>query len=139
MSEGEDVYTLDAVAVLGYLADRLPSKADQAFSRAERDEARLWIPSIVLGEVLFTLQKGRAVFGKKVPPEKFTVLLDSLEHSVSTRVHELGIEGWRHVRDVELKELHDRMVVATYHITGSRAILTDDDEISGLPNVRTIW
>lgn len=139
MSEEGAAYTADAVAVLGYLADRLPSGADGIFERAERGEATLWIPSIVLGEVLFTLLKGKEVFGHRVPPEKFVILLDSLEHSVSSRVHELGIGGWRRARDVKLNELHDRMVVATYHVTGSRAILTDDSEIAGLADVKTIW
>jgi hypothetical protein len=39
----------------------------------------------------------------------------------------------------DLPELHDRMIVATYHRSNSKAMLTDDEEIASLPDVAVIW
>jgi len=134
-----DIYTVDAIALLCYLADRLPQKVDEIFKRAEDEEVLLVVPSIVLGEALFTLLKGREVFGIKIPLEKLTTFLDVLETSRTVQLVDLTVEGWRLVTTISLPELHDRMIVSTHTISNSRAILTDDQEISDLPKVKTIW
>ncbi len=138
MSDG-DTYTADSTALLGYLADALPPKVDAIFRRAEDERARLLIPTITLGEVLFTLLKGRQVFGVRVPLEKLSVFLDSLETTRSMTLAELDIRGWKLVMGIELPELHDRMIVATYLRSNSKAILTDDEEIASLSDINVIW
>lgn len=40
MSEDEQ-YTVDSIAILGYLAEALPPKVDSIFRRAENEKARL--------------------------------------------------------------------------------------------------
>lgn len=137
-SEGT-AYTVDTLALLGYLADRLPAKANNAFAEAERGDAMLIVPSIVVGESLFTLLKGKMVFGVKVPAEKLLLFLDALEKSPSVRLQDMGVEEWRKAVEIDLPELHDRMVVATFLLTKSTAILTNDEEISGLKGVKTLW
>ena len=132
-------YTVDTIALLCYLADRLPQKVDEIFKRAEDEEVLLVVPSIVLGEALFTMLKGREVFGIKIPVEKLTTFLDVLETSRTVQLVDLTVKGWRLVATINLAELHDRMVVSTHTISNSRAILTDDQEISDLPKVKTIW
>ena len=138
MSE-TDAYTVDAIALLCYLADRLPQKVDEIFKRAEDEEVLLVVPSNVLGEAIFTLLKGREIFGIKIPLEKLTTFLDVLETSRTVRLVDLTVAGWRLVTTINLPELHDRMVVSTHLISNSRAILTDDQEIRGFPKVKTIW
>lgn len=132
-------YTADSVALLGYLADQLPTRVDKIFKMAEDGEALLTVPSIVIGETLFTLLKGREIFGVEVPIEKLAVLLNILETCRTIRLMDLGVEGWRLVMGLNLPELHDRMVVATHKLSGSKAILTNDKEILGLKDVETIW
>ncbi len=78
MKENER-YTIDTVAVLGYLADRLPSRADRVFQKAEDGRAELVVPSITLGETLYTLLKGKEVFGVRIPMEKLSVFYDVVE------------------------------------------------------------
>jgi predicted nucleic acid-binding protein len=132
-------YTVDAIALLCYLADKLPPSADKIFKRAEDEEAILVVPSIVLGEAIFTLLKGRAVFGVKIPLEKLTTFLEVLETSRTVRLTDLTVSGWKLITTIELPELHDRIVVSTYLTSNSAAILTDDEEIQNLPNIKTIW
>lgn len=134
-----DAYTVDAIALLCYLADRLPRRTDEIFKRAEDEEVLLLVPSIALGETIFTLLKGREIFGVKIPLEKLTTLLEVLETSRTLQLMDLTVRGWRLVTAINLPELHDRMIVSTYMISNSRAILTDDQEIRDLPKVKTIW
>lgn len=134
-----DVYTVDAVALLCYLADRLPRRVDEIFKRAEDEEALLVVPSIALGETIFTLLKGKEIFGTRIPLEKLTTFLEVLETSRTVRLVDLTVKGWRLVTTINLPELHDRMIVSTYLISNSRAILTDDQEIHSLAKVKTIW
>jgi predicted nucleic acid-binding protein len=132
-------FTVDTIALLCYLADKLPSSTDKIFKRAEDEEAILVVPSIILGEAIFTLLKGRAVFGVKIPLEKLTTLMEVLETSRTVRLTDLTVSGWKLITTIDLPELHDRIVVSTYLTSNSAAILTDDEEIQNLPNVKTIW
>jgi len=43
------------------------------------------------------------------------------------------------VASIALPELHDRMIVATHRQLGSKGIVTDDQEISDLKGIETIW
>lgn len=138
MNENER-YTIDTVAVLGYLADRLPSKADRIFQRAEDGRAELVVPSITLGETLYTLLKGKEVFGVRIPMEKLSLFYDVIESRGSLILEDLNMSGWRDVANIALPELHDRMIVATHKQTGSKGIVTDDQEISDLEGIETIW
>ena len=134
-----DRYTVDTMAVLGYLADRLPSRADKLFQRAEDGKTELIVPSITLGETLYTLLKGKEVFGVRIPIEKLSVFYDVIESGGSLKLEDLNMNGWRDMVNIALSELHDRMIVATHRQTGSKGIITDDQEISGLQGVETIW
>jgi predicted nucleic acid-binding protein len=132
-------YTVDAIALLCYLADKLPPSADKIFKRAEDEEAVLVVPSIILGEAIFTLLKGRAVFGVKIPLEKLTTFLEVLETSRTVRLTDLTVRGWKLITTIDLPELHDRIVVSTHLTSNSKAILTDDEEIRNLSNIKTVW
>jgi len=134
-----DRYTIDTVAVLGYLADRLPSRADRVFQRAEDGKAELVVPSITLGETLYTLLKGKEVFGVRVPMEKLSVFYDVIESGGGLKLEDLNMNGWRDVVNIALPELHDRMIVATHMQIGSKGIITDDQEISDLEGIETLW
>ena len=92
-----------------------------------------------MGEVLFTLLKAREVFGIPVPSEKLMLFLDTIEVSRSIVSADLDVKGWRMVTDLNLPELHDRMIVATHITHKSEAILTNDEEIAALKGVKTIW
>lgn len=127
------------MALLGYLADNLPDRVDAVFSRAESNATTLIIPSIVIGESIFTLLKGRDIFGSHVDLGKLEFFLDSIELSRSVIVSDVTTEGWKRVMSLDLPELHDRMIVATHILSECRAILTNDNEISAMKNVKTIW
>ena len=132
------LFTADAVAVLSYLADKLPPKSNEIFKQAENELVRIQVPEIAVGEVIYTILKGKEVFGVSVPLKKISVLLDVLEASKNMFIVNLSINGWRKVIEIDLPDLH-RMIVATHLTTDSQALLTDDDEIGELKGVEVIW
>ena len=133
------LFTADAVAVLSYLADKLPPKSNKIFKQAENELVRIQVPEIAVGEVIYTILKGKDVFGVSVPLKKISVLLDVLEASKNMFIVNLSINGWRKVIEIDLPDLHDRMIVATHLTTDSQALLTDDDKIGELKGVEVIW
>ena len=133
------LFTADAVAVLSYLADKLPHKSDEIFKQAESELVRIQVPEIAIGEVIYTIHKGKEVFGVSIPLKKISLLLDALEASKNMFIVNLSINGWRKVMEIDLPDLHDRMIVATHLTTDSQALLTDDGKIGELKEVEVIW
>ena len=133
------VFTADAVAVLAYLADKLPRKSNEIFKQAENGLVRIQVPEIAVGEVIYTILTGREVFGVSVPLKRISVFLDVLEASKNMFIVNLSITGWRKVIKIDLPDLHDRMIVATHLTTDSQALVTDDDKIGKLNGVEVIW
>lgn len=133
------LFTADAVAVLAYLADKLPHKSNDIFKQAENELVRIQVPEIAVGEVIYTILKGKEVFGVSVPVKKILAFLDVLEASKNMFIVNLSINGWRKVIKIDLPDLHDRMIVATHLTTDSQALVTDDDKIGELKGVAVIW
>ncbi|MGQ4874779.1 MAG: hypothetical protein ACP6IY_11985, partial [Promethearchaeia archaeon] len=90
-----DLYIVDAVAFLAYLIDKLPKNADEIFNRAENNEVKLLLPSIVLGEVLYTIYKGRKIFGKPTPSDKIELIFQIIQFKDLLKLVDLNIDAWR--------------------------------------------
>jgi len=130
-------FVIDAVAFLAFLADQLPKKADDIFKRAEKKQVKLLLPSIALGEVLYIIYKGKEIFGKNVPLEKIELIFLILEEGDIIELIDLDVRAWRIFNELTIPELHDRMIVASYHHHKATAILTSDIEIAEAAPV--IW
>ena len=130
-------YIIDTVAFLAYLADVLPRKADEIFKKAEKKQVKLLLPSIALGESLYTIYKGKEIFGKVIPLEKIELIFQILRDQDILELICLNLEGWRLFHGLEISELHDRMIVASLKLFKAEAILTNDSEIS--EGISTIW
>jgi predicted nucleic acid-binding protein len=130
-------YIIDTVAFLAYLADVLPKKADDIFKKAEKKQAKLLLPSIALGETLYTIYKGKAIFGKVVPLEKIELIFQILRDQNILELICLDLEGWRIFHGLNISELHDRMIVASFKLIKAESIVTNDPEIS--EQFSTIW
>jgi len=122
-------YIVDTVAFLAYLADNLPPRADEIFKKAEHKELLLLLPSIALGETLYTIYKGKEIFGKKIPLEKVDLIFQILQVGQSIQLVNLNLDAWRVFHGLTIPELHDRMIVAIYHNSKALGIITNDPEI----------
>lgn len=130
---------MDSVALLAYLADKLPRNSVAIFEQAEDGEIHLLLPTIALGEVLYTILKGKLVFGTEISFHKIDLLYEVLFGSETIKLAYLNHGGWRYFLESDVPELHDRMIVATHLQHRSCAIITNDPEIAALDSVKTIW
>jgi predicted nucleic acid-binding protein len=127
-----DVYVADAHAFASYLADSLPNKSDRIFRDSEEEKCRIVLPSIALAELIYVFEKTNA-------KSKIWYMFERLDMSPSVNVHPLDEEVLKLVPDVALKELHDRIIVATCKLVNANKLITKDEEIAESGIVRTIW
>ena len=128
---------MDTVAFLAYLADSLPPKVDMIFTQAENREINLILPSIALGEVLYTIYKGKEVFGKKIPVQKIELLFSVLESGVGFTLADMDLTCWRTFQKLDIPELHDRMIAAIAITYKAKALISNDREIAS--KTPTLW
>jgi len=132
-----DCFVVDTVAFLAYLVDNLPDKADQIFKKAEKKKVELLLPSIALGETLYTIYKGKDIFGKSISLEKVDLIFTILQSKEMLKLIDLNLEAWQVFHRLEIPEMHDRMIVSIFHNSSAKGIITNDPEISKKAN--SIW
>ncbi|MFC7019230.1 MULTISPECIES: hypothetical protein [Haloarcula] len=131
-------YTADAVSLLVYLVDALPSGADRVFAEAEAGETVLQAPSTALAEVLYSVSRDKDVRGVRLtgtPEDARQALVGNGPVSVAP------------VGDTELVEyaqvaaefsIHDGLIVASHRARETDAIVTSDGVIDDA-GYRTVW
>ena len=128
------MYIIDTHALLWHLTNdlRLGKNAKDVLEKADRGEEKVLVPSIVLAECLYLLEKkGRG--------DLFPDLLDAIERHPSYDVYPLDIGVLREMPSVVgLTELHDRIIVATARVSRT-VLITKDEEIRRGGYVPTIW
>jgi len=112
--------------------DTLPSKADKIFKESETEECKILVPSIALAELIY-------VFEKTDKTSKIWDMFDKLDVNPSIKVQPLDEEVLKLVPDVKLKELHDRIIVATCILVKAKQLITKDEEIVKAEIVSTVW
>ena len=130
-------FIVDTVAFLAYLSDNLPTKVDELFKKAEKKQVILLLPSIALGETLYTMYKGKEIFGNEIPLEKIELIFQILEEEEIIQLTNLDIPTWRIFNGINIPELHDRMIVSSFYQHKASAILTNDKEIAEITPI--IW
>jgi predicted nucleic acid-binding protein len=66
-------------------------------------------------------------------------MFERLDMSPSINVHPFDEEVLKLVPDTLLKELHDRIIVATCTFVKATKLITKDEEIARSGIVRTLW
>ncbi|HLE34440.1 MAG TPA: type II toxin-antitoxin system VapC family toxin [Nitrososphaerales archaeon] len=127
-----DTYVADAHAFAAYLADSLPSRSDRIFEASEEEECTIVIPTIALAELIY-------VFEKTSTESKIWDMFERLDRSPSIETHALDEEVLRKVPDIELEELHDRIIVATCEVVRAKELITKDEEIRRSGLIKTVW
>ena len=122
----------DAVAFLYYLLDRLPPAADRAFREAEGGEAVVCLPTIAAAELLY-------LFERKGWLGKWRELLRLIDELPCFTLYPLDEGVLAELGSVRLRELHDRVIVATARVIGAEALITKDREIASSGVVSTLW
>lgn len=131
-------YTADAVALLVYLVDALPQRADQLFAEAEAGETVIQAPSTVLAETLYAISRDKDVRGITLtgaPEEARHALVDNGPVSLAP----VGDEELREFAQlVESFSIHDGLVVASHRAHQTDAVITTDGVLREA-GVATVW
>ncbi|WP_058365099.1 hypothetical protein [Haloparvum sedimenti] len=131
-------YTADAVSLLVYLVDGLPSHADQVFAEAEAGETVIQAPSTALAEVLYSVSRDKDVRGVTLsgsPDEARQALIGNGPISVAS-IDEAELAEYASV--VGEFSIHDGLIVASHRARGTDAIITTDGVISD-SDYETVW
>ena len=131
-------YTADAVALLVYLVDALPRRADQLFAEAEAGETVIEAPSTALAEALYSVSRDKDVRGVtlSVSPEDARQALVSNGPIAVADMGDEEIAGYTQV--VNEFSIHDGLVVASHRVAGTEAVITTDGVIDEA-GVDTVW
>ena len=127
---------IDTVAFIHHLDDSLPGAAARMFRDAENGKGQLFLPEIALGEFLYVALKGR--LGIPRPRAVVEEVLDHVRASGYIQLSSLGSTGWSVFLDLEVPELHDRMIAADA-ISRDVPLVSNDPELSGIRGLRRVW
>ena len=128
------IYVTDTHPLFWFLSNnpKLSKSALEIFEGAEKGEYTIIIPSIVLAELMYILEK-------KKSREKFKEILDRLEFARNYDVYPLDTEILGKAYEItNLKELHDRIVIATAKLLDC-GVITKDEDITKSREVECIW
>lgn len=136
-------YTVDSVALIHYLLDILPNEAQAVVEQAEAGDARLELPSIVVAETAYILQKRDEIRGRDVRdlsnPDEMRNLLTAVERGSPFQLVETGYDELRClVGRMDAFSIHDALIVASHESRNTQAVLTKDGTIVD-SGVSTVW
>ena len=139
MTIDNKTYGIDSVALLCYFVNKLGKDGEIIFSKAESNEVRMLIPSIVIGESIYTILKERNIFGMVIPRDKIDYILNVIYQSPIFRIVDLSKEGWIFFLDSNIRGLHDRMIVSTCLQEGVSNLITKDEDIIKSQEINVLW
>ncbi len=130
----EMIYVTDTHSFLWYLSEdkKLSKTAKSVFDEAEKGNATIVIPTIVLAESLHILEKERAI-------GKFGSIIRKIEIGWNYTTIPLDMRIIKRIEELtKLPELHDRIIVASADILKA-GLITKDENIKKSDYVKTIW
>ena len=125
------IYIADTHAWVFYLLNRLPKKVDEIFSEAELGRAVIFVPTIVLAECVYLVERRKIYLD-------FDELFSKLRIGGNFVPASLTIHVVERLPKVSLPEIHDRIIVATAQALEAKE-LTRDEHIVSSGIVETVW
>ncbi|MCL5882246.1 MAG: hypothetical protein M1592_06690 [Candidatus Thermoplasmatota archaeon] len=129
-------FIVDTVGLARYLEDNLPSSASDVFFLAERGEASILIPQIVIGEFIYIAMKGRL---RLVDPESAVKeVMDELRGASFIFQSNFPEDGWDIFLSINIPELHDRLIAAEA-LSRSLPLISNDPVFLKVQGLNVIW
>lgn len=127
-------FVTDTHALAWWFVDspKISSKAREIFEKSEKAENLIFVPSIVIAELLSIFEKKRIFFD-------FRRLLKQIDHSDNFAIIPLDFPILQQMLDLkDVPELHDKIIVATAKYLDS-PLITKDETLRELTHIRTLW
>lgn len=131
-----NVYVVDTMALVSYLENDLPLPADKIFKLAEQNKCKLLVPEIVIGEFIYICLKGRLKSSN--PKSLIMEVLISLDASRYVDFIGMDTEAWEEFLELDIRELHDRMI-CSIALSKDAIVITNDDDILKNKAIKTVW
>ena len=125
-------YVSDAVAFLYYLLDRLPPGADGAFKEAEEGGASLYLPTIAAAELYY-------LFERKGWRRQWSRLKAEMRRHTTFNYYSFNEDVLNLLEETKTREIHDKVLVSTVKLLKAEALITKDEELRSLGEVKTLW
>jgi len=125
------MYVCDTHAWIYYLLRRLPENLKEIFAKTENFDETIFVPTIVLNEAIWLVEKGRVFLDIKE-------MLSRFDEATNFVIVPLDLNTTKKVTEIKGLELHDRIITATASIL-SAALITKDPEIVESGYVENIW
>ena len=129
-------FITDTVGLARYLEDNLPSPASDVFSLAEKGEASILVPQIVMGEFIYIAMKGRLRLAD--PKGAVKQVVDELRGTSFIFQSNFPEEGWDIFMSLDVPELHDRLIAAEAMARGL-SLISNDPEFREIHGLQVIW
>jgi predicted nucleic acid-binding protein len=127
---------IDTVALIHHLDDSLPKSAEELFRAAEAGEGRLYLPEVALGEFAYLALRGR--LGIQQPRAIVEEVVNTIRGSGYIQACPLGPDGWDSFLNLEIPELHDRMIAAAA-ISRELPLISNDRAFERVRSLTLIW
>jgi len=125
-------YISDAVAFLHYLLDKLPPDADRAFREAEEGDALLYLPTIAAAELYY-------LFERKGWIKEWSKLKVEMKKHTNFNYYSFNEEVLNIFEETKAREIHDKIIVSTAKLLKAEALVTKDEGLRELGEVKTLW
>lgn len=129
-----DTYVVDAHALIWFITEdnRLSQKTDQILEEAERAEAEVLVPTIILAEITHIAQR-----------KKIKVTIDEVLERVQQGDGFIIVPFDFPILQIMLKlpeewEIHDRIIGATAYYYSAK-LITKDEILRESSEIETIW
>jgi predicted nucleic acid-binding protein len=128
-----DEYVTDTVGLIIYLENRqLGIYSQQIFNSAKAEKTTIYVPSMVLAEIMYLSEKKRITATLSEVFKLFQNFPTFKEFSINADV----IKSAEQITDIP--ELHDRLISATAKFLNLE-LITTDTKIQSSAFVKTVW
>lgn len=124
-------YVVDTHPFVWYVAKKLPKNVEEIFKASERGDCVIFIPTIVLAECYYLIEKRKIELN-------FESILEEIEKSSNFLIIPFNIDIIKIFPKTYIKELHDKIIVATSKLLNAD-LITKDEEIIKSKLVKTVW
>lgn len=131
-------YTADAVALLAYLVDRLPGRADEVFADAEAGRSVVQAPAVATAEALYAVSQDKTVRGVDLAGSPVAVRSRLLTDGPVSTVPAGDADLAAFAELVHEYSIHDALLLASHRVRGTDAIITSDERLVASEHP-TIW